>query len=195
MALLTLIILIGLLLSIFRAKMGGRRLLPPDLNLIPLAISALLLQTLALRYGSDTQAAAALVVSQIGLLIFAWANRCVAGLKLLLLGLGLNLLVIGANGGLMPISPQMVERLFPATHIDFELYRRLGSGKDILLPIPVTRLWGLSDRFFIGFPYPIAFSLGDVLIAAGSFWLLWRMSETKPAENPSFRRQLSVVEG
>jgi hypothetical protein len=112
------------------------------------------------------------------LLIFAWCNRHNAGLPLLGLGLGLNLLVIMANGGFMPITPEMVKQILPFTHINYDLYDRV--SKDIVLPISETYFWHLSDRFYIQLlGYRVAYSLGDVFIAIGAFWLLWKMSDQK----------------
>ena len=50
---------------------------------------------------------------------------------------------------------------------------RLGTGKDIVLAVDQTRLWWLSDRFLLPLPGGyVAFSLGDVLIAVGAFFVL-----------------------
>lgn len=106
-------------------------------------------------------------------LAFAWLNRNLPGIPLLLAGLALNLIVIIANGGWMPISPQT------ASHIDASALQALNLGsrfgqKDILLLPQATRLEFLSDRFLlpVWFPYQVAFSLGDILISIGIIWLL-----------------------
>jgi len=91
--------------------------------------------------------------------------------------LACNLIVIAANGGFMPISPQTASRLVPPTAVQsMALGSRFGAGKDILLLPQDTRLECLADRFLLpeGFPYQVAFSLGDIFIALGAFWLFAR---------------------
>ena len=50
----------------------------------------------------------------------------------------------------------------------------VGYGKDILLTTEKTNLVWLSDRFLLPSwsSYQVAFSLGDLLVASGAFWLL-----------------------
>ncbi len=92
----------------------------------------------------------------------------------MLVGLMLNLIVIVANGGWMPISPETASHLVGNTVAQtFALGSRLGQ-KDILLASQNMRLAFLADRFLLPswFPYKAAFSLGDVFIAVGILWLL-----------------------
>jgi len=177
---LSVFVIAGLLASLVRAQVGRRKLVPPNLRLEWLALVAVLLQVLALRMDVDMLAAAGLVGSNMMLLGVVWLNRHRPGFKLLGLGQLLNLVVIVLNGGLMPISPQMVQQLGYST---WEVGSRLAMGKDIILPVADTWLWWLSDHFFLQLPrYRVAYSPGDVLIAAGAFWLMWTMSSAKPAQ-------------
>lgn len=123
---------------------------------------------------SDEWASRILSASLFGLLGFAWLNRNLAGMKILFIGAALNFTVIVANRGFMPISPQTANQLTSEEFIsDIPLGTRFGT-KDILLLPEDTRFEILADRFLTPtwFNYPVAFSLGDVFLAIGIFWLL-----------------------
>lgn len=122
----------------------------------------------------DAWAAAILTSSQVLLLGFAWFNRKMRGMTILLIGVALNLMVMAANGGFMPISPQTASRLVPQEVVqEIPPGSRFGT-KDILLAPERTRFEWLADRFLppSWFGYQVAFSLGDVFIAVGVFVLL-----------------------
>ncbi len=123
----------------------------------------------------DPLAAASLVISQCGLLLFCALNWRTAGVSILAIGLFLNLVVIFANGGFMPISTETVSHLVsPDTASQLEVGKRLGVSKDILLaPNTIIFPW-LADRFTPPdwIPYRFAFSAGDIFIGLGAFILL-----------------------
>ena len=119
-------------------------------------------------------AAAALLGSQALLLLFCWFNRRVPGIPLLALGLAANLVVMAANSGFMPISPETASRLVPPETLStLELGARFGR-KDILLLPEATNLFFLSDHLLLPewSPYQVAFSPGDILVGLGAFWLM-----------------------
>lgn len=113
-----------------------------------------------------------LLLSYLLILGIVWINRRLPGFRAIGLGLLLNLTVMMANGGYMPIQPGVLES-FGHQHMATRMesgYRVLHS-KAILLMREETRLWILSDIFAFDLPLlpPMAFSPGDVLIAAGAF--------------------------
>jgi hypothetical protein len=182
-------ILAGLAVGLSLARLQKRRWTVPPLRKPWLVIIAFLPQFFNLYLPAtrtrvaDDLASAGLIVSLALLLIFCWFNRRLSGVWLLALGLAFNLLVIAANGGFMPISPQTASRLVPP-----ETLAALGNGdrfgyKDILLLPEQTRLIWLSDFFLPpeGFLYQVAFSPGDVFIAAGAFWLMVTQGKTLEA--------------
>lgn len=145
------LLFLGFVPQIFVIYLGNNRVTPPD-----------------------WLAASVIITSQLFLFAFAWLNRHLPGMYILIFGLILNLAVIVVNGGFMPISPQTAARL-----VGDEYVRGLIPGdrfgfKDILINTPETRLEILADRFLppAGFPYQVAFSLGDIFIAFGAFWIL-----------------------
>lgn len=170
----------GLLVGLGRAGWQHRPYQIPVLQSTWLAFVAFFPQILvaylpATRYLlADWLASTVLVASLILFAAFAWRNRHLSGMPILLTGLALNLIVIVANGGWMPISPQTASRL---TGNDILALVGLGSRfgqKDILLLSQNMRFEFLADRFLLPnwIPYKVAFSLGDVLVSLGIFWLL-----------------------
>ncbi len=175
----------GLLAGLLRANIRGHRLTSPNLRLSWLVIAAFIPQLLIFNLSltrtrlSDQAASAALILSQVMLLVFAWVNRRQPGFWALNVGLALNLLVIAANDGWMPISPDTVRVLILSAPAErWIIGQRLGFGKDIVLPVLETRLWFLSDCLLLPpwVPYQVAFSVGDVFIALGAFYALWALA-------------------
>lgn len=171
---------VGLATGFGLSKWRGHPYRSPTLYSIWLVFLGFLPQLLVIYLGNnritipDWVAATSIVTSQLFLLLFAGLNRHLPGMWILIAGLVLNLAVMIANGGFMPINPNTAERIVGTERIaSFELGSRIGY-KDILLPASETRLEWLADRFSPPFwsPYQVAFSLGDVFIAIGAFGIL-----------------------
>lgn len=178
---------VGFIFGLALAKWQGHPYQFPRLKYSWLAIAAYLPQFFVTYFertqalAPDWVAATAIVASQGVLFLFAWFNRHIPGMPILIVGLVLNLTVMIANGGFMPINPHTAERLVGSERMaSFDLGNRFGY-KDILLPANKTQLELLADRFLppVRFPYQVAFSLGDVFIALGAFWIL---AYQKPAK-------------
>lgn len=128
------------------------------------------------RIMSDEIASASLVGSQIILLVFSFANFRLPGMPALAFGLACNLAVILANSGFMPLTLEAAAQLVNQSVLDSLVQgeRISRASKDILLPESRIQLNWLADRFvppaFV--PYRFAFSVGDLFVAAGAFWML-----------------------
>lgn len=115
------------------------------------------------------------LLSHLLLLAFVWINRRLTGIQILGIGVLCNILVIAANDGFMPITPETLVRINPgSTWGQWPLGYHYGGSKDIILPRVRTDLWLLSDILILPppFPWPTAFSIGDVLIGVGIVVLL-----------------------
>lgn len=182
-------VVLGLIAGLISAWVTKRTYTLPVIRHIEIAFVAFLPQALAFflpqsgQLVSQQWAAWILPISLGLLVIFAWFNRHVQGFGLLGLGLLLNLAVIVANGGLMPVSPEtlaIVHGSLPQEAIDV----RVSGTKSIVLSPEETRLEWLADRFTVPDQLPIqfAYSLGDVFLAIGAFWALWAGGMVKRPE-------------
>jgi hypothetical protein len=136
---------------------------------------ALLLQLLVV-YGPpelmDGPAIPLIVASHVTLLVLALRNWRLAGAGIAGLGLAMNLAVMLANGGLMPVAPETLARAGRVETWkigDGSPGTRVAQSKDVILPAAETKLELLSDRYWTGLPgrLSILFSAGDVVLLAG----------------------------
>ena len=180
MLLLLAAVLTGFLVGLGWAHWQNRTYSVPGFQSIWLIVVAFLPQLfiaylpVTRRLFTDSLASVTLLASLILFLVFAWLNRRLPGMPILIVGLLLNFMVIAANGGWMPINPQTADLLTGKDILQvMNLGGRIGE-KDILLSAQNTHFEFLADRFLLPewIPYKSAFSLGDILIALGAFWLL-----------------------
>jgi hypothetical protein len=127
------------------------------------------LQALTVLYvpGQTVFQIALLMLSQIALVFLLLLNRHVPGAKLFALGIILNIVVMAANGGWMPVTPEIHNFVHPDRPV--ELQARQVNSKDVILPRTETNLWILSDIIPVTLPWRRnAVSIGDVLIILGA---------------------------
>lgn len=188
-------VVIGLVLGLIRAWINKVPYAVIELRYPGLVILAFIPQFIAFVWPAtrsnlpDQLVSILLVSSQIILLAFSIFNIKKTSFWPMITGLAMNFAVIVLNGGWMPISPEIVQRLLPnAPAGTWAVGSRLRYGKDIVLQVADTRLWFLSDRFMLPnwIHYGVAFSLGDVFMSVGVAWMLWslgRKPEKQQKEN------------
>jgi len=104
-----------------------------------------------------------LTSSQIALIFLFLLNHHVPGAKLFAVGIALNVLVMVANGGWMPVTPETYHFVHPDRPIVEQT--KPSSSKNIILPRSETNLWILSDMIRVPLPWRrTAVSMGDVLL-------------------------------
>jgi hypothetical protein len=110
---------------------------------------------------------ALLILSQMALVFLLLLNRAVPGAKLFALGIILNIAVMAANGGWMPVTPETHYFVHPDRPV--ELQARQVNSKDVILPRAETNLWILSDIIPVALPWRrTAVSTGDLLLILGA---------------------------
>jgi len=115
------------------------------------------------------------VLSLLMLLAFLLVNRRVFGIPILLVGLMLNILVIGSNHGRMPADPQALVATGQGSHAE-ELVRD-GTAANVVLMSDQTHLNFLGDYIVLPFLGDMgsAYSAGDLVALAGEAALVYGM--------------------
>ena len=109
-----------------------------------------------------------LMISYAPFVAFVATNLRVPGLAIAGVGLALNLLVMLANGGLMPVAPESQLAAGHPEGREISVGARTSAGKGIILPASQTRLALLSDTIVLPrFPRPMIVSLGDLVMVFG----------------------------
>jgi hypothetical protein len=121
------------------------------------------------------------------LLGFCWLNRTISGFWLVTLGISLNMLVMFANSGHMPISPAAFQRM---SGLDVPSGTLLLFSKDRVLEDAAAMLPWLGDRLLL--PGPLAgvavWSVGDLLLLTGTGQLLWVTMKGTGHDQSNLRR-------
>jgi hypothetical protein len=149
------------------------------LNALPLGVGAFVVQLLIFTSRGESLLGVLLpgvyVLTLLVLLAFLLVNRRVFGIPVLLVGLMLNLLVIGANGGRMPADPQALVATGQSSHAE-ELVRD-GTAANVVLMSDRTHLNFLGDYIVLPLLGDMgsAYSTGDLLALVGEAALVYGM--------------------
>lgn len=156
-------IVIGIILALLR---GGRfgNLANVDLKAVWLTIVAFAVQFSAI-FLFPSLLAQAIILSYGILILFCLANRRESGFYLIMLGMLLNIIVMLANGGRMPVEMTAAAHLSPQ---DVPALEAGTYGKHIAMS-DETNLNFLGDIIYLRSPYPhhTIVSIGDLLLSLG----------------------------
>jgi len=159
---------------IFRGRLAA--LAEVRLRAVWLLLAALAIQLLVFTIapGPRTTARSVAYIGSYALaMAFVILNRRVPGLWVIWIGAGMNLLVIAANGGVMPAAEQaLIAADMPVTAPRF-------FSNSVALPDP--KLPFLGDIFAIPSSWPLTnvFSPGDVCIAVGAVVTIHRLTGSR----------------
>ncbi len=154
-----------------------------------LAILALLVRRVPFAVTSPSDFVAlkktVLVVSYLILILVLVKNWRYFSVRVILIGVVMNLAAISANGGLMPVTPGTRD-LAGMLYLGPEwIGQVLPQGSGILLPLENTNLWILTDIIPIRAVHAI-FSIGDMIMFCGLILFiveaLFRTFPTKESE-------------
>jgi len=165
--------------------MGARwRLRFPDVELRIAGIvpAALAIQLIAIfgDFGSgDLFRRILFIASYLLLIVFVFANVRRPSVALFGAGVLLNFLPIVVNGGLMPITPETLEKTGNVPE-DASIGEWVRDTKDVLLKRDDVRLYFFSDRLTSDLSPFRAFSIGDVVLVFGALFLLGDLLAPRP---------------
>jgi hypothetical protein len=148
--------------------------------LLALVIGLFVLQATTVIYvaGQTVLQMGILVLSQVTLCFLLVLNHHIPGARLFVLGIALNLVVMIANGGWMPVTPETYHFVHPDRAV--EVATRPPSSKNIILPRAETRLWLLSDIIRVTLPWRrTAISGGDLLLIVGAAQFVFQPTSPK----------------
>ncbi|MGE5674165.1 MAG: DUF5317 domain-containing protein [Mycobacterium leprae] len=157
------VLLLSFIVALVRKGRPSKTLGLKDAWVIFLALGIQVLAVLVPRRLSPIFILLSFCVLLIGLV----RNLHVQSLRLVFLGVLLNVLVIASNHGQMPVSLSAAERLGVDT-------KPLVAGTDYkrVAMTDKTRFDFLGDVIYVPVPLPRVVSLGDVVVAFGAFLLV-----------------------
>jgi hypothetical protein len=168
------VVFIAILLTVPLARGRLSAIGELDLRLPGLAVAGILAQVVIVSIvpeglGGIHQAVHLLSYGLLG--ACAWVNRRIPGVAFIALGGLLNLIVIAANGGVMPLDPALVVHTTQEGGQGF-----VNSGV-----VEHPRLLFLGDVFATPRDWPLAnvYSIGDFVILLGVVVLLHRVSGSR----------------
>ena len=151
--------------------------------LVMIVVGLFVLQATLVLYvpGKTTFQMIVLISSQLALVWLLFLNRHIPGARLFALGIVLNVTVMAANGGWMPVTPETYHFVHPDRTV--EPYTRPPSSKNIVLPRSETNLWILSDII----PFTLlwrrtAVSGGDLLLIVGAAQFIFQTTSGKKGQ-------------
>lgn len=168
------VIFIAVLLTVPLARGRLSALGELSLRMPGLGVAGILAQVLIVSIVPEGLGAAAHWVHLLSYALlgaFAWVNRRIPGVPLIMLGGLLNVIAISANGGVMPLDPALVVH---ASQEGGQGFVNSGVVSD-------PRLLFLGDIFATPRDWPMAnvYSIGDFAILAGVTVLLHRVSGSR----------------
>ncbi len=132
------------------------------------------------------------VVEKLALVAVALANRRLPGVKLILVGIVLNLIALLANKGLMPADPNALDAAFGAGYA--EAAKSATHVRSAIMDTS-TNLGFLCDIIAARRPFvfaPAVYSIGDLVMSVGIFVaiiaLMRSPSESEKQEKDAYAR-------
>ncbi len=139
-----------------------------------LVLQLLLIKVIAPEISRTTAIVWIVFASHLLLVPFLLRNSTYLGIKLVLLGLSLNLIAMASNGGMMPVLASGIDAAGRQESV--QLGDQVAGSKDIYAANP--RLPLLSDRIVIRLPGHLVrvISIGDIVVALGTIVALASVS-------------------
>ncbi len=119
----------------------------------------------------------AIFISYVCLMLFCFLNRQNYGFYFMFAGILLNVIVMFANEGRMPVEGKAAQSLSPQ---DYPALEAGVYGKHVLMS-DQTKLNFLGDIFYLKSPYPhpTIVSLGDIIFSIGVILFIYKMMRNR----------------